>query len=163
MKIQVAVIATIISAVAGGKAMAVVPAAPLYNGNLCIPVLSDAGVVERDVYGVHNVSATQEATVWCPIQTPGQISGNLCAVVYDRNASVGVDVSCTLYDLGPDGSTQWQVNRKSSGSGSAAQTLDFGYLNPIGTNMVMQCSIPRLTSGYSHVTSWYWSNGSGCL
>jgi hypothetical protein len=67
-----------------------------------------------------------------------------------------------VYGLAPDGSVQWQVNRKSSGVGSPAQTLDFGYLNPIGTHMAMQCSMPRFTSGYSRVTSWFWSNGSSC-
>ena len=162
MKTRAVAIATIVCGLAAGKAMAVVPAAPLYNGNLCIPVQADSSAVDRSLYGVFNTSTTKETTVYCPIQTPGQSSGQLCVVVYDRNPSV--NVSCSLSSLGADGNPAWTVTRTSAGSGTPAQTLDFGFLNPIGTNMAMQCTIPRLTTSSpgSHVTSWYWASAGGC-
>jgi hypothetical protein len=49
MKLRIAALATIMCGAAAGRAGAVAPAAPLYNGTLYNPVAADIGSVERDV------------------------------------------------------------------------------------------------------------------
>ena len=131
-----------------------------YNGNICVPGTSDLNNIGRDWYGVHNVSSSTDAVVWCPIMRratgsadPEYAGTNLVVQVYDRHTSV--NVSCTLTAMDDAGNVYFTNTQTTSGWSWNPMTLTFPTFSE-GRNMAVQCTLPRFETGFSHVASLYW-------
>jgi hypothetical protein len=156
-----------------GSAHAIKGAIMPWGGNSCVPDLASQGFVDRNQFGVHNLSTTSAATVWCPISVSviggtfgfigawpnsivvcqGSASKAPFLMVYDRNN--GADITCTWFLLNFDGTVNASVTASSSGFGSAAQQLTFlSDALVVELPSVIRCSLPPQTSnGVSHITS----------
>lgn len=121
---------------------------------------ANEAIISRDNFGTKNGSATADASVFCQLKGPSANSSQLSVVVYARNSAQLL--SCTLYDIGLDGSINSAVERHVSGSlGSGPQTLSFGAISGASRNFVLGCSIPRTSSGqFSHIANYHFGTTS---
>jgi hypothetical protein len=127
----------------------------IYHGNFCGPTQDDVTKIQRNKWGVANVSSST-ATVQCPFNLPYTTDlrvNSVYVAVYDRDPNS--NVSCTLYGVSTDGTTLWEISRSSNGSSSSAQFLSFSPPNEFIATMNMTCSLPpRIDLKASHVTTY---------
>jgi len=115
----------------------------IYHGNFCGPVKEDIANIQRNKWGVANISNSVAATVECPFNLPYVADlrvNSVFVAVYDRNSNS--NVSCTLTGVSTDGSTLWEITRSSVGLSQPAQYLSFSPPNQFIATMNMSCSIP---------------------
>jgi hypothetical protein len=133
----------------------------MVSGVICVP--RSGSQVDYDQWGIHNISSSATATVDCALPT-GQVSNNsimdeVRVTVFDRGATSRV--SCTVYQLGQDGSISYQQTHSTSSSSASSQELDFVIpIVPSGKPLLfpwkIKCTLPPVTaSGPSHVVSAY--------
>jgi hypothetical protein len=133
------------------------------SGTACEPENNTvAGLISRSIYGVQNNGSVSSATVWCPVPVTVASAANSSIynvyasfVVYDRHPSA--NIACTLYELNPDGNVYWSFPANSSGSSSAAQSLNVIDQNGdnLGGNYVWKCVIPPTGGGgISHLATY---------
>jgi hypothetical protein len=128
----------------------------IYHGNFCDPINADLNKIQRNKWGINNISSSNSATVQCPFNLPYTTDlrvNSVYVAVYDRDPNL--NVSCTLTGVSLDGTTLWERSSSSNGSSSAAQYLSFSPPNQFIATMNMTCSIPPvIDSRYSLVSTY---------
>jgi len=136
----------------------------VFHGSECQPsVFSPNGnqAIGHSIFGVHNLSSTDDLVVDCPLTAPTTLLKRLAptdfvAGVYDRSTTE--NVSCTLRAVFIDGSIQDLASAQSSGGGPSDNNIhrvEAAVTNFNGAeemSLVVECTLPRAQSGaVSHV------------
>jgi hypothetical protein len=133
-----------------------------YPGGVCVP--TTGGLFNRFFGTADNTSSSTELNVFCAfVRDTGSIT-SASVRVFDRHSTI--DVSCTLFHeiFTSGGNGQFFLTsstKKSTGFGSALQSLSFGAVavqgdaDGDGGYYYATCSIPRTQNGnVSHVISF---------
>jgi len=150
--VQVAALAGILLGISNAWA-----ASTTFAGDACMPMPLTSSNYGIWYNSADNTSSAAELTVNCMTPRFGTRISSASVQVYDRNTTV--DVSCTLYDqyVNSSGLYFYSASAASSGYGSGPQTLSFGALSYAGGGLdfySLQCTIPRVESGYSHILKY---------
>lgn len=149
---------TILSA---GFLSAIVNAADVknYQGVSCVPVTSSSTYSSEYAYSnpfgyIQNKSTTKWLYVECPFIRDDTTNNNTASSAYvrlkDRNTSL--DVECAFYRVYDTGSVAGGQVRRSNGSSTTMQQLDFPNMNqgPSKYTMHMKCKLPPSATLYSY-------------
>lgn len=125
------------------------------NANVCNPMNGSAQTdLLRSTFGVNNASTTESAEVECPVNLTHVIGDAFIAHVYSRNSSVAL--TCTLYELNPDGSVIAMLPQTIAGVPSSSVKSIVWLSPPLSPNMVVDCTIPPFTPlGWFSAVAWF--------
>jgi hypothetical protein len=129
----------------------------MFPGNVCQPVTSSTGCVERSAYGVNNICQFP-ITVECPLPWSIPNSGIVVLtggyfVAYDRNATQ--DISCTLYLSSLNGGSAVEQTHTTSFWSSGSMRKNFTAIGePVDGWFNLRCTLPVITTnGISHLST----------
>ncbi|MCX4027541.1 hypothetical protein H0A36_19530 [Endozoicomonas sp. SM1973] len=130
-----------------------------YQGTHCVPITSSSTYSSEYRYShpfgyVQNTSSSKWLYLECPLVRDDTTANNQASAGYvrvkDQNASL--DVECAFYRVYDTGNVAGGSVKRSSGSSTAMQQLDFPNLNQGGSKytMHMKCKLPPSSKLYSY-------------
>jgi len=132
-----------------------------YPGNGCIPDPGTAGTPVIFLNSIANDSMTDTLSVHCPFVRDSTSIANGTMYAFDRNTTVGQDVSCTItyggWSVGGATFASSTQPAKTTGTATTLQAVNFGALvQPVfGGTYFAACTIPPKTAaGASHITNF---------
>ncbi|MDE1461332.1 hypothetical protein [Spartinivicinus poritis] len=130
-----------------------------YQGTHCVPITSSSSYSSEYRYShpfgyIQNKSSSKWLYLECPLVRDDTTANNQASAGYvrvkDRNAAD--DVECAFYRVYDTGTVASGYVKRSSGSSTTMQQLDFPNLNQGGAKytMHMKCKLPPSTTLYSY-------------
>lgn len=133
-----------------------------FSGDQCQANAADVYV--HPYFGSYNISTTNARNVWCGSSGVAIASGGITSVVatvYDRHATSGQDVACTLSLFSSAGGTPtYQSTATTSSWSYSPMTLSWTGISATGANFAtLYCVLPAATGyGASHIANFKVTN-----